>query len=460
MSALDPTTYSIPAGVGTVAVDQRARLLERPEALFRIGTAPDGLPLLLHVRRQIDVRAPVLRSLQGLAVVPPAIESAIATLSAEVERHTIGVGVHDVAGRPHYETRATVRDLLGPTLLARILGATSPMVMPEDRRSPEAQRAFENSALLCVQELAESTQDLSPAPTRPPAVTAGRTARLWLSLDGDAIQIAPTLAGDGEPRLDGARSLTLESLLSLRSARYTIADEYDRAPRAGPLAGRGYARELRGARRLGWSVSRVDVAWLLLELARAVDRDWHARGRVHADLKPGNALVRNDAIVAFDAVDVAVGESSVGLTAGWAPPEQLLARPLTPAADVFALTLMVASLLGAALYGEERTMILPARGEGRRRIRLITDPEAWIDPTVVELPAAARVAWRAFLMRGLASDPARRLPRGEAFAAALKELLERWELPGRVSVPCGPGRLETLHGRRDDPAWILQDSRG
>jgi hypothetical protein len=147
---------------------------------------------------------------------------------------------------------------------------------------------------------------------------------------------------------------------------------------------------------------------------------------------------------------------AAGMTEGWAAPEQVLAQPLSPATDVFALALMVIAALSAVAFGEEHTLIVPAAGSGRRRLRMIKDPDVWLDPQRLELPAEARIAWRTLLTRCLAFEPARQPQRGAELADQLDALLRRWELPGRLRVACGPGQLEYLVGNRE-PIWILQD---
>jgi hypothetical protein len=146
------------------------------------------------------------------------------------------------------------------------------------------------------------------------------------------------------------------------------------------------------------------------------------------------------------------------MTEGWAAPEQVFVRPLGPPTDVYALALMVVSALGGAIYGDEQSIVVPALGDGRRRLRMMKDPEVWIDPKVVDIPTEGRLAWRELLMTALAADPAQRPRRGVELAERMDRLLVRWELPGRLQVAPGPGTLEPLVGS-SERMWVLHDSR-
>jgi hypothetical protein len=463
------TTHYINALIERIPLGRALDLVDQPNALFEIGTAPDGLPILLHVSRRVNVRGAVLGAMRATPPVAPAVEDALVALEKVIERHVLDRGVVARGGTAYYETVGNVAGMLGTTVLDKALGTISPMVLPEDgpRGYAMPESRAENSALFSLADLAEvAGGNGAPAAAAPvaaklvtPAPTFGRDARLRVALVKRAPGVfAAPPAGSETADPVPPRAVVWESLLALRSASYLVRDS-EGGKHEGPLREAGaYARALRPAASLGWSVSRADVGTLIAELARSVDAAWHARARVHGDLKPANVLLRREGIDAFDALDVAAGGLSAGLTASWAAPEQVLARPVTPATDVFALALMTVSLLGAAIYGEERTMIIPSRGAGRTRIKRITDPEVWIDPLVMDWPAKARVAWREFLMRCLAQDPARRPQRGSAFAAELAALLEQWELTGRLQVPCGPGQLEFLGGT-NEPAWVLQDGR-
>src|SRR5439155_24008177 len=185
---------------------------------------------------------------------------------------------------------------------------------------------------------------------------------------------------------------------------------------------------------------RADVGRAIVELGRALE-PVHAAGRVHGDVKPANTLVTARGAIAIDAVDVRAGEISPAATPGWAAPEQLLARPVSPASDVFALGLLAASLVRAAIHGEERSFVIPTGGAGRRRVRVLDRPDVFIDPTAVALDDAARAAWQRTIARAVAFDPARRPPSGAPVAAELHELLRRHPPPGRLGLAGGPGLL-------------------
>ncbi|HEX8109442.1 MAG TPA: hypothetical protein VF516_17045, partial [Kofleriaceae bacterium] len=115
--------------------------------------APDGLPLVMHVHRAVDVRGPVLRALDASAPLDRDLERTLADLERTTRSCTITRRMVRVGRRAYYETAGSVAGHLGATLLARMLGAVSPLILPDDVAAAREPSRFENSVLLSVQEL-------------------------------------------------------------------------------------------------------------------------------------------------------------------------------------------------------------------------------------------------------------------------------------------------------------------
>jgi hypothetical protein len=129
-------------------------------------------------------------------------------------------------------------------------------------------------------------------------------------------------------------------------------------------------------------------------------------------------------------------------------------------------------VLEAAVFGDERSFIVPTGGGNRIRERLIAEPDVYLDPNLVPMDDAAVEAWRAFLRKCLLLDADKRLQSAHAFADALENLLARHPIQGRRVVSGLAGRLvrraqgEGLMSRMrafaggDDHAvvWMVSDS--
>lgn len=425
-----------------LVVRPRAALAERPEVAVLAGHAPDGLPLVLHVERRASVVIPVCSSLRKRREdLPREIAGALDRLEEEVQRHARAEGIAAILGEPIYVTEARIEALLGDTLLVRALGAASPLVLPEDalERSPE--RVANTSVVALAAEPAELLAKIHA------------TSHLGIRLtEGPPLVVAEDL--------QRARPLVLEDLRRLPETRLHWRGEAGEEQWVEVADEEGYARALREARRMAWSASRQDLAGIVVALARSL-AVLHRRGLVHADVKPANTLVSGAAVVAHDPIAVKAGERSPAATPGWSAPEQVLARPVSGATDVFALGLLAARVADAAIYGEERSFVVPTGGAERRRLRVLADPEVFLDPTHVQVDESGRAAWQGLLARAVAFDPAARFADGAAFADALAEVVRRHPLPGRVGLRAGPGRLvrnAELLGRAA-PCWVLSDRR-
>lgn len=427
-----------------LTVRDRKSLSERPDTAVEIGPAPDGLPLVLDVGRRSSVASAVLSALRCARWedLPGDIAKTLTALETAVQANARAQGLAKIGGRPVFRTASTVGMLLGDTILARVLGAESPLVLPEDRTGGE-DRVPITSMVAVAEKPAEIMKEV------------GRKQYLAVPLtDG-----APLVAGEKIDE-DSPRTVRFEDLRTLKSARFHFRDDRDCEGEGALADAKPYARAIREARRVAWSVSREDAGRAILQIARKL-QVFHKTGMVHGDVKPGNALLLAEGAVPHDAILTGSGKVSPAATPGWAAPEQILARPVSPATDVFALGLMVVSLLRGAAYGEERCYVVPVGGSARRRMRILGDAEVFLDPTVLEMPEPARRAWQKFLARCLAFDLTARPIDGGAFADAFEDLLASHPLPGRLGLVGGPGRLTRnveIDGRVQ-PSWVISDRR-
>ena len=277
--------------------------------------------------------------------------------------------------------------------------------------------------------------------------------------DGAVPQIVDANPGDDEI---APRALLFEDLRGISSASWHAEPE----PPAHELVTgslhdeRAYQKALMRDRSVAWSISTADACRLVAQLARGVAR-MHETGFVHGDLKPANLLVTAQGAEPIDPLRIAVGELSYGATPGWCAPEQVLARPVSPATDVFPLGLLLCRIVGGAIHGEERTHVVPTGGTDRRRMRILAQADVFLDPRQSPFDDRGRRVWQSFLARCLALDPAARFGDASAFAEALDALLHAHEPQGRLPLRGGPGALRRnveIVGRVG-PAWVVSDER-
>ena len=209
-----------------------------------------------------------------------------------------------------------------------------------------------------------------------------------------------------------------------------------------------------------WSLGAADLGRVIAHLARSAGA-LHDEGRVHADIKPANAVITSNGAAVIDPIGVVAGQLSPGATPGWAAPEQVLSRPVVPATDVYPLGLMLAKLLGAVIYGEERTFVIPTGRGQRRRVQLLSEHDVYVDPSL-DVPAVVRSGWEALIRNAVEFDADDRIASAYAFADRVEALLAAAPLSHRVWFAAGPGRIDAnvdvlgVH----QPVWLVRDHRG
>jgi hypothetical protein len=451
-----------------LAVHDRARLIDHADGCIPVGTAPDGLPLVLRVSRSASVIDPVLRALHAPTTLSlsPELRGLLQSMNRQVQAERRGLGVAargPFVDAPHYVTMRSVPELMGDTLLCRLLGHQSPLLLAEDtpvwHRDDHVAAKTSCGVLMNAAELQQLKRELDlrqhlavPLDDAPTVIVRQGPQRRVDLTEGRAF-VAEDLRGMGSTMFHGFRRV----------------DGVDQGEHVSGLLGDtdAYRRALRRSTTVGWSVTRNDLLEIIVDVARSLV-PLHASGVVHGDIKPANIFITVDGGVAHDSLDIAAGALSAAGTKGWNAPEQIIARPCTPATDVFALAQLVVRVLEAAVFGDERSFVVPIGGGQRIRERMIAEPDVFVDPTLVPLNDAGIAAWRAFLRRCLVLDADQRVRDAAAFADELATLIERHPVGGRRAVKSLAGRLvrqargEALHRGRgaadESVVWLLEDS--
>ncbi len=199
---------------------------------------------------------------------------------------------------------------------------------------------------------------------------------------------------------------------------------------------------------------RLPTGWVLKVLdgvAAGLDAI-HSAGIVHRDVKPGNILLGVNGDVKLADLGVASAAERTGLTVdhdavigtfSYMAPEQLDAKPATPAADIYAL----AAVAFEALSG--------------RRARTETNPVALAHAIATQSPPDLGTVWpdapaaaRALLRQAMARDPAER-PRSaseltmrlrEGLAPVLGRPARGAAAAGAAGALAGAGAAEAARG--------------
>jgi serine/threonine-protein kinase len=194
------------------------------------------------------------------------------------------------------------------------------------------------------------------------------------------------------------------------------------------------ARQVARARESGTSsIAGVTYgfAWSVFDNLLSALGATHASGRVHADVKPANVLLRTDTIAKLTdfglsrrmGIAAPAGEAGAG-TAAYIPPEQVLGHPLDARSDLYSAGAVLYELLAGRTAFDT---------QGRTEIAVRMDQlHSQPPPLRTHLPDAPP-ALDGLLQRAMAKDPRARFSNANEMRDAFGTILQ---LAGRV------------HGRR------------
>jgi eukaryotic-like serine/threonine-protein kinase len=221
--------------------------------------------------------------------------------------------------------------------------------------------------------------------------------------------VAVKVFSEAAEGIDDAERRKSETALLASVSHRALVRLYDAA--RDPASGREFlvmelveGHDLRDALRVG-PLSAADAAGLLSDLAEAL-HVIHERGIVHRDVKPANVLLERahmptrtwNAKLADFGIARLIDDARItrtGLlvgTPGYLAPEQVHGKPPTPAADVYALGLLV-------LEARTGVTAFPGPAAEAASARLARDPE---------IPASLGDDWVALLRAMTAREPSER----------------------------------------------------
>lgn len=406
-------------------IEERARIRERRQLVVRLSTAPDGLPLVLAIDRGTPpetLLTPVARAI-GNEQQPGEWTGRLASLAEEVrgivdDRQFLEASVPDDEAGQWYLTWSNVRELCGPTLTERLLGVVAnpaPWVPPDDVGT----KMLDTRAVLVSEEQEEKIREREEL----------SGTKLAIELESDRLGLARVSRQSKEdPRLE--RAWLAESAVDIPGAMFE-------ARAAGQIMmsgafGEAYteARRQLESRDCSWVlvVPGRELLRLAVTLTRALARH-HESGLVHADLKPANMLIRDNAVLPIDSLRVPIDEVSPGLSHDYAAPEQILGETVTPRTDQYAFGVLLTNFVDGLLYGQEVQFRIPVGVRRLEQFTLLKDPGVYIPNLGDDGPGREGLtSLKAIIRQCLAFKPEERHESMNALGDKLEGWLGKYEL--------------------------------
>jgi hypothetical protein len=425
-----------------------SRLISEPDVLVPIGTAEDGLPLVLEVSRSQDLSEPFrqLRDAVSSSSLPPPdelLETFRASLVDYATRSWAASDMHDVqlrdgGKRALYVLPRTMTSIFGGSAMSGFLG----------RRHKS--RFFSRPQI--VERFPPSVVAKNPRPVRQATnATAGFKPELqstggrnrFLAVDPES---GTTFSvGTQHGRLVEWRPFACENVAAVLPNTTLLLDSPDQDGCAVGEAADFLMRHLhnRHTSSTGRITSRPvlctglqELMGVIADIADALG-SLHSDGLVHGDVKPDNVLLTADGVQLIDSFDVPPGHQAPGWTPDWSAPEQVRGEAVTPRSDIYPMAVMIVHALGGEIVGEVRKYRTP-RNSMARELDLFHSPSLYLAPDAAPMADNGVRAWRDLVERSLSFEMEDRPQSMAEFSAELRTLLDDHPLSGtRLLWPTG-----------------------
>jgi len=472
---------------GVLYQTKNSALHESPNGLIKIGSSLEGLPLYLSINREYDVETGVLRALEckSKEKLDPNIKKALNALNESVTSYACTLGVLKVGVEKMYVSEKDIRQLLDDTLLCRILSKQSPFEESDiktsniefrtDKRENRRRRASVDFVAgtelgghdrkLVQREVTGELHlgiPLSDDPTKTPLITISRknepiAVRSPLQMESFNVfdaQFEFNFYFNNNKKKKQKYSGALNSELQRQFEK--CYNDYQTWQQSSKESSQFSMSNLD----FSIIISRNSVAKQILLVAKKL-QTYHERGVIHGDINPSNILILPDGALPFDSFNIKIGGIAFAGTPGWASPDQILRKPVSPATDIYPLGLMLVQLVGGFIFGEEKTFIVPTSLEKTHRIKLVCDTEVFLDEFKLEgMSGEGRRVWKKFIEKCIEFDPEKRPKTAGGFAEELSGIMDEHPLTGSVVVKELIGELVPVESD-GKIAWsrVLYDSK-
>jgi hypothetical protein len=444
-----------------------------PNALIRIGGAPDGSPLLLSVRRDIPVdkaMAGIAASI-GRAPEDPFFSEIISQINQQALSFAAAQGIHQAYWQDRrtqvYIPHRSMTELLSRTLFQSVLETEPADSMGRSTGNSGWRPSIANTSI----------SGLDYSDIHPEQITSLGGANRFLCVGLDASQLVWSGGWtNAEPAsFVAARPFIEEGLERLPGTLYRIRREND-YPEFRGLKYDKYTTILETVDQrqftAGWldlltassdselhrlsheiQVPRKAVISFVLEMMDELS-ELHDYGIIHGDIKPSNTLISRNGSTLIDAVGLTVGEVSPTVTVGWSPYEQLLREPLSCAADIYPIGQLLLHIVSGQMLGREITCRMP----GGESSVVIDDPTVYIGDSDCISSATTRKNLSRLIEVALRTDPKKRWPTAGAMRDEIRSLIDHTAVEGHVNfvLPWGDRpSLAQLGNGEITAAWIM-----